>query len=644
MEQIRGKILILGNELNLGERIKEALLKEGFDVHFVQHPDEAPAIIHANRIDVLVADCMLPKISGVDFLEQFKKDFPGVKMHVILTSGIYTDKAFVQEALKRTGAVAFIKKQMPFEVSSILDVIKKMEFGESQEKRRDTSGRKALYQMFSKDKVTTREKRKAIESLDEVSGFDLPFIYSLLVETKSSGYFNIYRKSGSVSGIAFSGGTIVAVDTEDKGTFLGEMLIQSGYALPDDIREALADQTNLKLGQKLIHANRLSPHAFDLILTEQMNIRLSRTIVDETIKINFAMTDVESATPCIDSDQLLPYLHDWIVSKVNPAWLKTLYMMWSGHVIDKTIAFRPDHPAFQMSIIQQMDGLVKQIQAGTTINKLLATPGLNESAVYKALHFLLTKGLIVFSTRAAFSSPQEQMSAIQKLSKDFEGKTPFEILHMLNLSSDDPDAVKDFLKIIGPEPMAQGELLNKWRAIKKQFEHIMQNSQDTSVMDQLKVANESKQAEAKLKASHLVEDVKNLLHTSMYAKAYEKVSEAVKLYPYVPFGTIYLAWAKLGQMDSPKKPFSLKEIEFDILQVPAEEKYDAQYLYVLGLLQKYKGDLVQARRSFEKAIALDSGFILPRRELNTLAQNKGKQDILNMDLKDVVAGFFKKKA
>src|SRR5690606_242153 len=103
---------------------------------------------------------------------------------------------------------------------------------------------------------------------------------SLLVETKSSGYLDIYEKSGAVSGISFASGTIVGVDIEDKATYLGELIIQGGYATPADVQNAVNEKSNMRLGQKLIKGNLLSPHAFDLALTEQMNIRLSRTISD----------------------------------------------------------------------------------------------------------------------------------------------------------------------------------------------------------------------------------------------------------------------------------------------------------------------------------------------------------------------------
>jgi hypothetical protein len=72
------------------------------------------------------------------------------------------------------------------------------------------------------------------------------------------------------------------------------MLIQSGYVLPENVQRVLADKSsNQKIGYRLIQGNLISPHAFDLILAEQMNVRLSRGISEQIVKINFAATEVK---------------------------------------------------------------------------------------------------------------------------------------------------------------------------------------------------------------------------------------------------------------------------------------------------------------------------------------------------------------
>ena len=97
-------------------------------------------------------------------------------------------------------------------------------------------------------------------------------------------------------------------------------------------------------------------------------------------------------------------------------------------------------------------------------------------------------------------------------------------------------------------------------------------------------------------------------------------------------------------MDPAKKLQQLKDIEFELMQVPPDEKYDAVFPFVTGLLQKTKGDVAGARKSFEKCLALNSAMIVARRELNQLSsQGREKEDLLSMDLKKMVSGFFKKK-
>jgi hypothetical protein len=63
----------------------------------------------------------------------------------------------------------------------------------------------------------------------------------------------------------------------------------------------------------------------------------------------------------------------------------------------------------------------------------------------------------------------------------------------------------------------------------------------------------------------------------------------------------------------------------------------------MGLMAKHKGDLPAAKKAFEKAYNLDANFLAARREIATLVQNGKKKDVFNADLKDVVAGFFKRK-
>lgn len=640
MNSYKTKILILEDDETLRLALKEGLSRDGHQVYVASRPDEANSILSDNNIDYIFCDCLLPQMTGLDFIQQARANYGKQNFKVVLMSGIYQDKQFIQEAIKSTQAVEFLKK--PFDIQEIQKLVKK-----ESSKKEESGARKLLYQMFANPTVTNRQKRKVIESIEEASGFDLPFLYSLLAETKSNGYLNIYSFDGSVSGISFCNGNIVGVDVDDKKTFLGEMLIQSGYATPEDVQAALRDKNNRRIGNYLIQNNQLSPHAFDLILLEQMNIRLARTILDHKIRVNFASAEVEMTNPSIDADSLSNYLHDWIASKVSVNWLKSLYVMWSGNILVKSPTFRDDHPALAMSIVKSLDGLAENLDKQMTLTQLLDVKGYNEVAVYKAIHFLLTKGLVVFAKRASFASPQEQLKVLTKIWSELEGKNGYDVVTYMESAAGGgslESALSDFMSLIGELPAdPKSEAHQIWNKIKEIAEEAVLAGQDSNKIDQYRQATQKSEAEAKLRAGSLMEEVKKSLQFNQFTKALETISEVTKLNPQAQLLHLYSSWAKLGSVDPTKKQFVLKEVELELMQVPPDERYDALFPFIVGLFNKIKGDMVAARKSFEKSVAMDSTFIPPRRELALLTAANKKKDVFNMDLKQVVSGFFKKR-
>lgn len=641
MENKPVKIIIVEDDATLGKALVEAFEREGLSARLYDRPEEALNQLKFDKPEYIVTDCLLPQMTGIDFVMKSKQTHPDMRLKVILISGIYTDKTFIQESIKKTQSIAFIKK--PFDVENLIEIVKK------ENVREVAPARKVLYQMFSKEKVTNREKRKLLESIEEVSGFDLPFIYSLLSETKSSGYLNIYSQNGVVSGVAFANGSIVSVDVEDKQTYLGELLIQSGYVTPEEVQKALKDKTNKRLGQRLIQNSMMSPHALDLMMTEQMNIRLSKTIVDSQVKLTFASSEVEETHPTIDSDLLLNYMHDWVTSKIPVSWLKSLYNMWLGHSISPTAAFKKDHPVMLTSIIKSLDGFHDKILNSKNLSHLLSQNEMNPTALYKALHLLLTKGLIVFSSKASFASEMDHVQYLRKVSLDIKGKNPFEMMDYIGVGSmgslTSAEILKEFLLLLGDQPMAGTEAAKIWFELRKTFEDAVVKTSDGKNRKEYKLETEKSDAESKLRANQLLEEAKKDLQLNQYQKASEKIDMASKLATQVFQLNIYMAWAKLGLAESRKDFKNIKDIELELMQVPPDERYDVLYPFVMGLYLKAKGDFVGAKKSFDKAMAIDPNFIVVRREIGVLeAQMRaGKKDIFNMDLKDVVSGFFKKK-
>ncbi len=642
----KARIAILEDDTTLGAAMKAAMERAGYEAYVSSRVDEIQEYLLQSPVNTLFIDCLLPGGSGVEYAEQIRKNFPTQILDIVMMSGLFTDGSFIKETLRSTQAVSFLKK--PFELTEALATIKLKESVANAEA--ELSPRKALYLLFNKPKVSVREKRKAIEALEEIHGFDLPYLYSLMVETQATGHLNIVGGKGEVSGISFSQGKIVAVDIVDQESQLGKLLIEAGFILPEDLKEALSVQSEKRLGERLIQGNLLSPHAFNIALANQMSIRLSRTIVDAMVKVNFVATDVELTYPHVDSDALSIFLHDWIASKIHPSWLKTHYIQWGDYTLIKSTSFNPDHPVMKMPLISHFQGFADYFTKGLSLNQLMDARKFPEETAYKALHLLLAKGFLIFGERAVVQDVNERLKTLKKISTQFIGKNKLDMWDMMvrmsASSESSPQLIHgEFLKILGAEPPKDNvELVKIYGQLKRLAQEALEFSQ-TGNRDHMKQKMEQESLEGKMRAASIYEEAKQALQRSQFAHASTLLLKASTSDPTLERMKLYQAWAKLGQIDSQGVKIKvLKDIEMELMQVPPEEKFDALYSFVMGLYHKHKGDSVTARKFLEKAFNLDSTMIVARREIANLASSKGQdKGMLNRDLKDLVSGFFKKK-
>lgn len=74
------KILLLEDDLNLNETIKEYLEDEGYEVDSAYDSDEALEKIYEKNYDILLLDVMIPGINGFEVLKNIRKekDIPAI--------------------------------------------------------------------------------------------------------------------------------------------------------------------------------------------------------------------------------------------------------------------------------------------------------------------------------------------------------------------------------------------------------------------------------------------------------------------------------------------------------------------------------------------------------------------------------------
>ncbi len=111
-------ILIVDDEPSVRESLK-MILKPSYQVHTATAGTEALQSIQKNKIDLVALDLKMPGLSGIDVLQQIKKNDPDMEVIVITAHGTPQN---VQEA-SRYGAGDFITK--PFNVPDLISSINK---------------------------------------------------------------------------------------------------------------------------------------------------------------------------------------------------------------------------------------------------------------------------------------------------------------------------------------------------------------------------------------------------------------------------------------------------------------------------------------------------------------------------------------
>jgi DNA-binding NtrC family response regulator len=112
------KILIVDDEPALRQSLRQALQADGLRIDLAASGEEAARLEAENGYDVIVADLMMPGLSGLDLLRTLKER--GSRARLILISG-YPTIAAAEQAVKM-GAFEFLSKPfMPAEIRALVE-------------------------------------------------------------------------------------------------------------------------------------------------------------------------------------------------------------------------------------------------------------------------------------------------------------------------------------------------------------------------------------------------------------------------------------------------------------------------------------------------------------------------------------------
>lgn len=636
------KVIIIDDDSTLRQALEKVITQAGYEVFSTESTLVARDLIENNAIKIWIVDCLLPNESGVDFVKTATSE--GLTFdYLLLTSGFFTDPVFVKDAITETKASNFLAK--PFDNKKLIELLPKPASDTKLKSDSILESQRKIYQTLA---VADRDPKFLLKILDQiefVSGYDLPFIYNLLLESRVSGFLNLSAEDGRIFGVTFAGGAIVRVDFEDTDTRVGRLLIENGFINSGELELALSKKNSGRIGEFLMANHYISPHAFEIVMAEQMSLRLSNSIIDQDVQFNFASANVAPNQVVISMSLFDQYLHDWVNSKINELWLKARLDEWRF----TRVRIRSSHNEILLSlknlqIFQSFPEILDSVLSQPLLNELMINQSTHEKELIKMVFLLATKGVIFFSDEDV-SLEGEKMEELQSLFNSIANIAPEKvyqvILHFFKLENNQVAILNaQVASYLAPfEKSANSECSNlalqfkkRWRLAREVQEQVM--SKPTAINS------------GSLDAIKYLDEGKALIKKGLFLEAIKKIESSLGINSKIPGQIVYLIWAQVSlPLKGKTEPDFLKQIESLFLRVDPEEKHEPLFFFVQGLYFKRKSNYGNAVKAFEKALSLDSQFIQARRELMVVKPKVStkKGNILEADLKDLVGQIFSKK-
>jgi CheY-like chemotaxis protein len=117
------RILVVDDDGEIREVIKQILLRSGYEVTPAANGQEALDLQKANPADLIITDLIMPEKEGLETIMEIRRDYPSVKIIAMSGGGKIGPDNYLKTA-KVLGAHMVLSK--PFELGELLKAVKNL--------------------------------------------------------------------------------------------------------------------------------------------------------------------------------------------------------------------------------------------------------------------------------------------------------------------------------------------------------------------------------------------------------------------------------------------------------------------------------------------------------------------------------------
>ncbi len=638
------KVLIVDDDKSSAQSLSEIVKRLGFKPIVVNKATDALNVVRLQTVHAAIVDVLLPKMTGVELVHEFRAT-RFAENPVVLVSGVFKDKAFSTEALRKTQAHSYLCK--PFQLDEISKSLKSaMESLINAEKW-------SVQSLLTRRLNSDRERAKAIEHLEQIRGLDFPFVLSILMEVGSSGSLNIVNELGEIFGVSLMQGSIAGVDSHESQATAILSLISKGYLGQEDLDTMQADASKRLTLERLVREGFVSPHAVSVARQDQIISDLKTICSAETLQVNFVPVEDRETPPKhavrleglmsvfvykVDEFFTIEYLQEFYSSMIH----SPIRLIHLSHAVMSVW----DSPKFK-----SLKALKSAIEKGETIGEALAADGDNKVKIFQCVHYLVLIRAIMFDDPNRAKNLGVMLERYNKLYEQISGRTPDKIFEYFGAKANANSSALNSIWTefsnsndpakLGPEATPELlELCQKcYDLVATAKEIMLDDTKRATLMQQI----ESDKATRQHQSTILVTEAYDLLRQGKFKDANAKLLEAGKLHTNNRWQLVQI-WCEI-KLAKPDLKSQLADFVQKLEAMTSEERKNPLFYYVMGLVKMHAGDPT-ANQNFEKALQLDPEFTDARKELTGKTARDKKNEKVNIftgDLSEVVSQLFRKK-
>lgn len=604
MKRNRIRILIVDDDATQGKAIQELLTRAGYQASWYQTSVQGLTATQREDFQCLIIDCMLPKMNGMDLVEEIQ-NISHQKPKTFMYSGVFRDKGFIKETLEKTKALNFFVKPLNLD-----ELLKAVDCAFANELSNNDP---PLLPLYGPDKLDDRELVELIKKEPAIPTFHLPMLYRRIQQSKLTGELTIVDSENDPSTICIHQGQVFSVRTSDKSSFFGAIAVDFGFVSPEQVMAALNSTDKKLLGQKLTDSMALSPQKVQVILGEQLALRLSQTVRNGVVSVQWAEQKFPPPEYTLNPLRFEGLINEWSTSKLDPQWMKANLLLWGAYSLSGDFHNRLNNLG--------------------TLENLIHHPDFNDQTDLPYLFRQLMNGFAIIGSKSEnrqnFQFFEQRLNA---LLDSYKNQNCFQILGVREKAhpAEVIRAFEDLKEFFDPAKLAPNcppALLMKCT----QVFQIIEDAYQTLVDDIKKQAyimglqrlrqQEIMAHEPQFRAAVM------MLRSGNAAGAAKKFQELLD--KKIDFRELrsYRLWAGL-KMDRQYKGLNLEA-------VPPEERHSAPYMMAVALSHKNRGQYQKAFEAFSKAHILDPSMAIAKLELEALKKELKKQEVGSPILKEI---------